>query len=75
MTRYLIFAALLAPLTACDQPSEPTTGLANPAATFCAEKGGQYQIVDGEDGQPGTCTLPDGSTQDAWEYFRAENMG
>ncbi len=75
MTRYLTSAALLAPLAACDQPSGSATGIANPAATFCAEKGGQYQIVDGEDGQTGTCTLPDGSTQDAWEYFRAENMG
>lgn len=75
MTRYLISVAILIPLAACDQPSEQSTELANPAATYCVEKGGQYEIQDSADGQTGTCTLPDGSTQDAWEYFRAENMG
>jgi len=75
MTRYLIYVARLVPLAACDQSPQPSTGLANPAARFCIEKGGQYEIQDGDNGQTGTCTLPDGSKQDAWEYFRAENMG
>ncbi|MBO9446608.1 DUF333 domain-containing protein [Ruegeria sp. R14_0] len=78
MTRYFTPVAALALLAACDQAdqaSEQPVGLANPAATFCIEQGGQYEIQDGENGQSGTCTLPDGSKQDAWEYFRAENMG
>ncbi|WP_170558753.1 putative hemolysin [Ruegeria atlantica] len=75
MTRYIIPAALLAPLAACEQAPDQPVGLANPAATFCIEQGGQYEIQDGENGQTGICTLPDGSKKDAWEYFRAENMG
>ncbi|GAA6161487.1 MULTISPECIES: DUF333 domain-containing protein [Ruegeria] len=75
MTRYILSAALLTPLAACDPTPGPEVGLANPAATFCVEKGGTYDIVDGAEGQTGTCTLPDGSKQDAWEFFRAENMG
>lgn len=49
----------------------PMVGLANPAATFCVESGGQYQIHTAADGgQSGTCTLADGTEMDAWEYFR-----
>lgn len=78
MTRYYTLLAAMAFLAACDQTDQTAdqpVGLANPAATFCVEQGGQYEIQDGENGQTGICTLPDGSKQDAWEYFRAENMG
>ena len=75
MTRYLIIVTLLAPLAACDQPAEQSTELANPAATFCIERGGTYNIQDGDVGQTGICTLPDGTKQDAWDYFRAEHTG
>ncbi|EEE39126.1 conserved domain protein [Rhodobacteraceae bacterium KLH11] len=75
MTRPFIITALLALLAACDQSAGPSTELANPAATFCIEQGGEYQIQDGADGQTGICTLPDGSKQDAWDYFRAQHVG
>ncbi|WP_223424486.1 amidohydrolase family protein [Tateyamaria pelophila] len=47
--------------------------LANPAATFCADQGGTYNIVDEADGQRGVCTLADGSEVDAWTYFREQH--
>jgi len=44
--------------------------LANPAAEFCVENGGQHEIRTLSDGsQSGVCILPDGSTVDAWQYF------
>jgi uncharacterized protein len=49
----------------------PTTtggaGLANPAAVFCEDSGGVYSLDDG------TCTLPDGSVVDGWQYFYEKN--
>ncbi len=75
MTRFLAVATALTTLAACDQASDQSTELANPAATNCIEKGGKYEIQDGANGQTGICTLPDGSKHDAWELFRAENMG
>ncbi len=72
MSRTLIAAVGLTALAACDEaPStDPSTQLANPAATFCIESGGQYEIRDGDNGQTGICTLPDGREIDAWKYFR-----
>ncbi len=48
-------------------------GLANPAATYCLEIGGSYRIKDTAQGQVGICTKPDGTSQDAWALFRAQN--
>lgn len=72
MHRFILTAAGLLTLTACQQaPSSGTSAqLANPAATFCIDSGGQYAIRDGADGQTGTCTLASGREVDAWEYFR-----
>ncbi|MXU65580.1 DUF333 domain-containing protein [Rhodobacteraceae bacterium KN286] len=46
---------------AADQ--DPVT-LANPAATFCVEGGGSYDLTDG------SCTLADGTRVDGWDHFR-----
>jgi putative hemolysin len=68
-------------LAACgsDAESPDTTGsgqeLANPASVFCVEQGGTVEIVDEADGQVGYCNLPDGTSVDEWEYFRAEGGG
>ncbi|MDA7967089.1 DUF333 domain-containing protein [Ruegeria sp.] len=70
MHRFYLAAAGLAALAACDQPSGASTQLANPAATYCIDSGGKYEIQDGTDGQTGLCTLADGRQVDAWEYFR-----
>jgi putative hemolysin len=54
----------LAVLGACssdtDEPQVP-----NPAAVYCEEEGG---TVSGDEPR---CTLPDGTTVDAWEHYRA----
>lgn len=75
MTRLYLPALLLIPLAACEPASDNSAQLANPAATFCVESGGEYRIVDGADGQTGRCTLPDGRDLDAWEYFRENHAG
>lgn len=60
-------------LAACngkaDGGDESGVGLPNPAATFCEEQGGSYNLETGE------CHLADGSTVDAWEHFRAQGDG
>ncbi len=73
MHRFLVSVAILTPLAACDPAPEQSTGLANPAATFCVESGAKYEIRDGADGQTGVCILPDGREVDAWDYFRENN--
>lgn len=42
----------------------------NPAAVYCVEEGGAYQIVQSKGGVRGLCVLPDGRVVDAWDYFR-----
>ena len=49
--------------------TQGTTELANPAAVFCEEQGGAVF------GPEPMCGLPDGTTVDAWEYYRAETTG
>jgi putative hemolysin len=52
--------------------TETKTTLANPAATFCIENGGTYQLSKDESGNAvGICILADGSKVDAWDYIRA----
>ncbi len=72
MSRILLSALGLTALAACDQAatSDSNTQIANPAATFCVESGGKYEIRDGADGQTGVCILASGREVDAWEYFR-----
>ena len=54
--------------------SSATNQLANPAATYCIETGGEYEITKAADGsEAGACTLSDGTKMDAWEYFRSQN--
>ncbi|MEM9498845.1 MAG: DUF333 domain-containing protein [Pseudomonadota bacterium] len=55
------------------QAAEGTaTLIANPAAEFCLDTGGDYRIVKAAEGERGVCVLPDGEEVDAWAYFRAE---
>jgi putative hemolysin len=50
--------------------SGPST-LPNPAAVFCIENGGKYEIRKATDGsQSGVCILSDGREVDAWQFFR-----
>jgi putative hemolysin len=46
--------------------------IANPASEFCFNQNGILEILDGEDGQYGLCTLPSGLVCDEWDFFRGE---
>ena len=50
-------------------PTSPTPTVTNPAAEFCEEQGGTAS------GPEPLCTLSDGSTVDAWDYFRSSASG
>jgi len=66
----LAVAAIAAPAVA--QPAKTTTTLANPAATFCVENGGVYEIKESGTGdKAGVCVFSDGAEIDAWEFLRA----
>ena len=48
--------------------------LANPAAVFCVEQGGRYDIRTSNDGgQQGFCVFADGTEMDAWTFFREQS--
>jgi predicted amidohydrolase YtcJ/putative hemolysin len=78
--RILVFcgalaAIALAPTAGFAEAAAPApVGLPNPAAAFCVEKGGQYQIESSATGARSVCRLPDGRVVDAWEFFR-QNQG
>ena len=48
------------------------TGYATPAARYCAITGGRYAITSrsGASDEQGMCTLPEGKSCDAEEYYR-----
>jgi putative hemolysin len=79
-TLYLIILLVALPgLASCaaqSQPAAPPTSLAqiaNPASTFCIEKGGKLNIItDASGGQIGICVMPDGSQCEEWAFFRGE---
>ena len=68
-----VLTGLLAPAS-LGAAQDNAVGLANPAAVYCVSSGGTYAIVQGADGETGTCTLADGEVRDAWEYFRENNQ-
>ncbi|MDE4191880.1 putative hemolysin [Phaeobacter gallaeciensis] len=72
----VLFIAAGATMTGCSQDEangeQPgATGLSNPAAVYCVDKGGTYEIRRADDGsETGVCILTDGTEVDAWAYFR-----
>ena len=62
---------LLAACTAPPVKSLPQVGLADPAAIYCAEKGGRVEIRRDDWGEVGLCRLADGRLVDAKSYFGA----
>lgn len=65
-----LFGATL--LTACvnlDQtPNDDNTQRPNPAAAFCANEGGNYNLDNGN------CELEDGTVVDGWQFYREHNQ-
>ncbi len=79
----VVIAILL--LSAC-APATPTAapagspggtpgavGIANPASTFCIDKGTKLQIrTNADTSQYGVCIFPDGTECEEWAYFRGQ---
>jgi hypothetical protein len=66
---------LLATETTSATSTASSTGsaaIANPASTYCEQKGGTVEIRDFIDGQTGFCIFEDGSECEEWEFFRQE---
>jgi putative hemolysin len=47
-------------------------GYITEAVRYCAISGGRYEITEpaGPEDEQGTCTLPDGTTLDVWDYYQ-----
>lgn len=54
------------------ETGETQVGLANPASTYCAQKGYKLEIRDEADGEVGYCIFPDGNECEEWSFFRKE---
>ena len=50
------------------------TGYITPAAQYSAITGGTYTVTgnSGADDEQGTCTFPNGSQCDAWDYYNGK---
>lgn len=66
----VVMVVLVMALAACKK--DDNAGMPNPAAVYCEEQGGSYDIREGEDGQYGVCVFPDGSEVDGWDYYRGD---
>lgn len=52
--------------------SEGENQLANPAAVYCEEQGGNIEIKTFENGERGFCFFQDDSRCDEWDFFRGD---
>ena len=71
MFRSLLFIASF--FSTCFATAAFASQAPNPAAAYCVEQGGTYSILEEAEGQRGICTLTDGRSVDAWEYFREQH--
>lgn len=74
----LLIATLAFVLVGCMQYQEPQVtqkpvGMANPAAVYCHEKGGQSQSVQTSAGVRSDCLLPGGEKIDEWDLYRRDH--
>ena len=54
-------------------PTATPAGIANPASTYCLEKGGISEIRTAQDGtQYGVCRFSNGSECEEWAFFRGK---
>ena len=69
---FFIFTSVPA-FGASEDKEKPTTGLANPASTYCIEKGGQLVIQKMQGGgEYGVCVFADNRQCEEWALFRGE---
>ncbi|CAH0991713.1 hypothetical protein SIN8267_01827 [Sinobacterium norvegicum] len=56
------------------EAAKPMVGMANPAAVFCTDTGGELVPRTNDDGsEDAYCKLSDGGYIDQWEYYRAQH--
>jgi len=74
------YSLLLLPLmvAACssskpDAPRPPEIGMANPAAVYCQQRGGERVPVQSPQGIRTKCKLPGGEVIDEWELWRRDH--
>jgi len=61
------------PTTTTTPISTTLPGIANPASVYCGSRGGKVEIVTNQNGQQGICRLPDGTSVDEWDFYRANH--
>ena len=73
---HLLFA-IVGTLVLAGWASEPDeyevkeyTSLANPAAVYCVQKGGELDTVSENNQRVTYCVLSDGNRIEQWEYYR-----
>ncbi|MGK9171724.1 DUF333 domain-containing protein [Yokenella regensburgei] len=68
---------LIFTLTACaaekEAPPPPQVGMANPAAEYCLQKGGERVPVQSPQGVRTACKLSNGTVVDEWELWRQDH--
>lgn len=76
-SRYLLILPLL--LAGCaghsepQAPTPPQIGMANPAAVYCQQQGGQSIPQATAQGQSSLCKLPSGETIEEWALWRRDH--
>lgn len=74
------YCLLLLPfaLAACssstpEAPKPPQIGMANPAAVYCQQRGGERVPVQSPQGVRTECKLPSGEVIDEWALWRRDH--
>lgn len=53
--------------------TQGNAGVSNPAAIYCATRGGEYLTEEEANSTVSFCKFPNGSLINAWDLFRANN--
>lgn len=56
-----------------DAPPPPQIGMANPAAVYCQQKGGESIRQVNAQGEYSLCKLPSGETIEEWALWRRDH--
>lgn len=57
-------------------PNRSGVGIHNPAAAYCIQHGGRYQVGQtATGGQIGFCVLPNGQSYEEWDCYRRKLLG
>ena len=66
---FIVLLWLAGCTSATQKQPEPKLNLANPAAVYCGEQGGEVDIRTTDDGAVGYCVFPDDSECEEWAFF------